>query len=152
MLYAKEGHELPDDAYSIEGISTDYRKLIKQTFFKLINATDRVSPPKKGTLPEGWTWEQLQEALADKHRIISEYFNSGIGIYLQKVDADIAELVMLEMMSRDKLALPIHDSFVVRDGHEGELTEVMKNAYKSKMQAEVKTLSLIHISEPTRPY
>ncbi len=41
MLYAKEGLPLVEDAYELPGLEQNrYRKLVKSTFFKLINARE----------------------------------------------------------------------------------------------------------------
>ena len=137
MLYAREGEALPDDAYSIEGIPNEYRKLIKRSFFKLINATGRIRAPTARSLPEGWTWTQLLDALREKHRAIERHFNTGIGIELQAIDSLIAEGVMTRMMDERILVLPVHDSFIVKDGHENKLMEIMAEEYKSWMQQNI---------------
>lgn len=125
MLYAKEGIKLEGDAYHIDGIDPHYRPLIKRTLLKIINATGRMEAPRKDALPEGWTWQQLIEAVKARHEPIAKHFRTGIGLQLQRTDSDIAEAVMLEMKSRGKLALPIHDSFVVKLGQQDELGGVM---------------------------
>ncbi len=132
MLYAREGLDLPDDAYLIDGIPTDYRKLIKTTFFKLINAEGQIRRPSRDALPEGWSFDQIMEALQDKHAPIADHFNTGIGIQLQRDDSDIAETVMLQMMNQGQLVLPVHDSFIIRSGNEDLLREAMLAAYHEK--------------------
>jgi hypothetical protein len=129
MLYADQGLEMNGDAYQIEGIPADYRKLIKRTVFKIINADGQIRAPQRADLPEGWTWRQLLDAVREKHRPIAQYFGTGEGIRLQRRDADIAESVMLTMMREGHLVLPIHDSFVVENGRENRLREVMVDAY-----------------------
>lgn len=132
MLYAREGRELPDDAYQIDGISTDYRKLIKTTFFKLINAEGQIRRPPQDELPDGWTFDQIMEALRTKHSTIADYFNTGVGLQLQRDDSDIAETVMLQMIDQGQLVLPVHDSFIIRSGNEGLLREAMLAAYAER--------------------
>ena len=139
MLYAMEGLSLPDDAYSLPRIPENYRKLIKKTFFKLINAgPDQVMrAPKAGTLPPGWTWAQLQEAIKEKHAPISKYLHSGIGLILQRTDSDIAETVMLRMMEKDILVLPVHDSFITYHELQTQMRDEMARAYKEKMESDI---------------
>jgi hypothetical protein len=138
MLYAKVGKPLEGDAYELEGIDpARYRKLIKKTFFKLINAEGIIKAPRTDLLPFGWTWSQLQEALKEKHAPIAKYFNSGIGIQLQRWDSDIAEEVMLTFMERDILVLPVHDSFLVYFSQEEALKEIMATAYRKRMKKEI---------------
>jgi len=137
MLYAKEGLAIEEDAYSIDGIDRQYRPLIKRTFFKLINAEGRVKAPRRTALPDGWTWAQLQEAIRDKHAPIADYFNTGIGIQLQRIDADIAEEVVMTMMERDILVLPVHDSFLAYPAQKDALKDVMATAYRNHMKSEI---------------
>src|SRR5690554_4127914 len=94
MLYAKVGHDLEGDAYAIDGIDSNYRDLIKTETLKLINGTKRLRPVPKAELPENWTWKELQEAILGKHKPIAEFFRSGEGIRLQRLDSDIAEDVL----------------------------------------------------------
>lgn len=131
MLYAMEGLDLPEDAYSLVGVPAEYRKLLKRTFFKLINATGQVRAPRKEELPEGWSWKEIQDALARKHEPISKHFKTGIGIELQRQDSDIAEAIMMRMMAKGRLVLPVHDSFIIKDADFGdELKEVMREEYR----------------------
>ena len=133
MLYADAGLELEGDAYAIEGIPGSYRKLIKRTLLQIINAERRMRAPRHDELPEGWSWQELQEAIRERHRPIAGHFNSGIGVKLQRRDADVAEAVMLRMMEDGHLVLPIHDSFIVEDGYQNRLKEVMVEAYRSQL-------------------
>lgn len=133
MLYARVGYQLEGDAYFIEGIDGQYRALIKEATLKLINAQDRMQPPVRSSLPPGWTWKGLQEAIAEKHKPIADYFRSGEGIRLQRIDADIAENVLMQLMGAGVLALPIHDSFIVAEGNAERLRNIMLEAYKAHM-------------------
>ncbi|BCH02641.1 hypothetical protein MesoLj131b_46400 [Mesorhizobium sp. 131-2-5] len=133
MLYADQGLDLEGDAYEIDGIPRTHRKLIKRTVFKIINADGRIRAPRRAELPEGWTWRRLLDAVQAKHQPIARYFGTGVGIMLQKRDADIAETVMLTMKDEGTLVLPIHDSFVVEDGKQERLREVMVGAYREHL-------------------
>lgn len=133
MLYARENVQLEGDAYALDGIGEEYRPLIKRTFFKLINATGRIKAPSRGALPSGWTWRQLQEAVIERHSRIARHFRSGVGIELQRLDADIAEDVMMRFMERDILVLPVHDSFLTYPGQSTELRAAMVDAFRSVM-------------------
>ena len=138
MLYAMEGLPLEGDAYQIDGIDpARYRRLIKKTFFKLINATGRMRPPVRAELPEGWTWGRLRDAVRDKHQRIARHFGTGIGIRLQRIDSDIAEDVMMSMMRDDDLALPVHDSFRTYFSRQERLRTAMQDAYVGRMRQTV---------------
>ena len=139
MLYARKGLPLREDAYLLDGVDPKYRKLIKATFFRLINAKrgQKIQAPKVKLLPPRISWRELQEMVKEKHAPIGEYFNSGEGLRLQRIDADIAEEVMISMMNKDYLALPIHDSFITYSGLGPIIIEEMKIAYRKHMKAEV---------------
>ena len=140
MLYTMKGVPLAGDAYAIEGVPTDFRPLLKKTFFKLINAeTRRASQPDPidFPLPEGWTWRRIQDAVREKHAPIACHFNSGIGIKLQRMDSDIAEKVMMRMKVLGRLVLPVHDSFIVDRWRYAQLKEEMLKAYREVMGAEI---------------
>ncbi|MGS1094082.1 hypothetical protein ACVCNR_05765 [Aquamicrobium terrae] len=133
MLYAKIGQDLKGDAYAIEGIDPSYRNLVKTTTLKLINGKGRLSAPLKSALPENMTWKELQALVLERHKPIAEFFHSGEGIRLQRLDSDIAEEVIMEMLAKEVVALPIHDSFIVPEGNLDSLCSVMLAAYQRKM-------------------
>jgi hypothetical protein len=138
MLYAKEGLKLTDDAYVLPSLAA-YRKLVKTTFFKMMNAHEgqRIDPPKADALPPGISWPQLQQMILEKHGAIARRLKSGDGIRMQRLDADIAEDVMLAMMERNELALPIHDSFITYSWLHPVIIQEMRSAYRSRMKQEI---------------
>ena len=133
ILYAQIGQQLVGDAYAVEGIDPSFRPLIKTTILQLINGKERVKAPRKTELPENMTWNDLREAVRERHKPIARYFSSGEGIRLQRLDSDIAETVLVAMMGKGILALPVHDSFIVAEGHQDSLRETMLCAYQRKM-------------------
>ncbi|WP_045834578.1 hypothetical protein [Hyphomicrobium sp. 99] len=133
MLYAMEGHALEGDAYALDGVSAEYRKLIKRTLLALINAEGRIKAPASRERPPGWTWADLKDAIKEKHSRIASHFGSGIGRRLQRVDSDIAEDVMMSFMARDVLVLPVHDSFLTFPGQRDDLKTAMQTAYVARM-------------------
>ena len=139
LLYAQAGLPLADDAYSLPNVPAQYRKLIKSTFFKLVNAREdqRIEPPRADALPPGMSWQQLQNAVITKHQPIAQHFRSRSGLKLQRIDSDIAEQVMLRMMADDLLVLPVHDSFITYHGHGERVANEMKRAFREHMNADV---------------
>lgn len=133
MLYDRVGSQLDGDAYTIAGIEAKYRDLIKPLTLKLLNAKDRIRPPLKASLPPEWSFKGLTEAIQKRHQPIAEFFRSGEGIRLQRIDSDIAEDVMMSMMEAGVLVLPIHDSFIVTEEHADKLHKTMKWAYRKHM-------------------
>jgi hypothetical protein len=73
--------------------------------------------------------KKLYHEFKEYHSDIQEYFDSGIGLKLQKMDSDIAEEV-IDIMTRENMpVLVVHDSFVCRNIDADFLTEVMKKVY-----------------------
>ena len=62
------------------------------------------------------------------HQPISSYFYSGEGTRLQRVDADIAERVMLKLVASGYPCLPLHDSFITFATLDDELGQIMETA------------------------
>ncbi|MER9328980.1 hypothetical protein [Mesorhizobium sp. M0488] len=140
MLYAMIGQQLEGDAYAIEGFGPEFRRVVKTATLAMINAKGRIEPPHKSDLPPSVTWNDLREAIMAKHKPIAKFFGSGEGIRLQRLDSDIAADVMIRMIEKGIPVLPIHDSFIVAEGHDNELSEIMLSAYRQRMAG--RTISL----------
>ncbi|MBE7184532.1 MAG: hypothetical protein INR68_09015 [Methylobacterium mesophilicum] len=138
MLYARAGAQLTGDAYEIEGIPGSYRSLLKTTLLRIINAKGKMRAPEKSDLPDGWTWQAVLDAVRERHEPIAKFFSTGIGLELQRIDSDIAEQVMLELMTEGIVALPVHDSFIVPLGKEDRLKSAMLKAFAEHAGAEIR--------------
>lgn len=124
ILYAKHGLPMPDeDMYSVEGMAggnENQRKICKTILLTIFNVRPDQDPVKavmsdlhkKGIRTKRNEIVYLIEKLKEKHHSIKKYFGSGIGRKLQKIDSDIAERIMLELMKQNVPCLPVHDSFV----------------------------------------
>lgn len=132
MLYAREGMPLDTDAYSIDGMPPGYRKLVKKIMLQLLNANEgqQLRAPPENELPDGWSFQDIQRTLIHKHEPIARFFRTGIGLTLQKEDADIALKIMTQLQDQGILALPIHDSFIVETVYEDALRAAMHEAYE----------------------
>jgi hypothetical protein len=89
-----------------------------------------MSRPPDGVVPKafGLKWRDVSEAIMAFHAPIAQHFYTGVGLRLQRIDSDIAEKVMLTFIAMDAPILPLHDSFLVHNGYEGELPTVMNAA------------------------
>lgn len=127
MLYGQAEVECPDDPYDLSEYPREDQKIAVLT---VINA--KTLKAAIGSLKEKGIGNArlLCEALVDRHRPISNNFYSGKGTYLQFMDSRVAELVMLKIIALGGVALPVHDSFIVRKGREGELEAVMDQAFR----------------------
>ena len=76
----------------------------------------------------GLKWRDVSEAIMAFHTPIAQHFYTGVGLHLQRIDSDIAERVILAFIALDIPILPLHDSFLVHNGYEGELPTLMNAA------------------------
>ena len=143
LMYGKVGiKELPSqfDSYTLdlEGFTPAHRNAIKNAFQCLINTNSKTSAidaiKSKGLaklFPFGPV--ELVEHLLHKHTPIKHFFfNKELGKELQRIDSDIAEYCMLEMIKRhNTVVLPVHDSFIVQQDMLKALQEVMLLGYNN---------------------
>jgi len=148
ILYQRAGLELPPgDLYQID--IEDYagrRDTVKTCLNMMINMS-------KGTEAQGRNWSingatkacygknhhpvgepiitEIIDKLLVKHAAIKHLFFTGDAVSLQRLDSDIVEWVLLDLMRRDIQVLPIHDSFIVPKQYAGDLEVAMKEAYRT---------------------
>lgn len=132
LLYAKLGLPIPSDAYSpIAG--ERHREVVKRAFNAMLNAGSSMSqPPKDLELASlGLSWSELVEKIIAFHKPLADakFFFSGAGMWLMREDSQLAELVMLKFSEMGYACLPVHDSFIVHHGLEGELLDSMTQAF-----------------------
>jgi hypothetical protein len=159
IFYAQAGNLPPADAYTLPGWDGALRPLIKKLFNQLINSDATSRNPRQWHRfapaieinAEGVGKHQLakmqretfrkqtgrdySELIADLlafHRPIDNAFFSKAWGRMQRADSDIAERVMLTLLDADIpiIALPIHDSFIVRRGAENILKRAMLDAFR----------------------
>ncbi len=133
LLYAQTGHSLDGDAYDIKGWD---RPLVKTAFNILVNADTRqkaVAAIAEQIGGEGAfkVAADLANDICESHPAISDAFGSGAGLRLQRIDADMAESVLLKLRKQGIVALPIHDSFIVEQHHQGALQAAMDEAFQA---------------------
>lgn len=135
MLYAQEGATVPaGDVYALKGFDKDDRAKLKIILQYLING-DKHSPEGARQIlkNEGinCTLDFAESAiieLSKKHSAIAHRFGTGAGISLQAKDSQIAEVVMLTLLTKGIAVLPIHDSFIVKERHADALMKAMDEA------------------------
>ena len=131
ILYALCDLPLPGDPYVLDGWD---RGMVKLAVLVLINAP--TLPSAVGAIRRRYginsrTALRLIEAIKARHAPIEAYFHSGAGRWLQRIDADMAERVLLGLIRQGCPALPIHDSFVVPAKHDGIAREQMVEAFET---------------------
>ncbi len=141
ILYSMEQAERPSDCYSEvlnykqlpDGKSrASARKMVKQAFNAMLNADQPMAHAPNGVRPKefGLTWAELSDAITEFHAPIERHFYTGVGLRLQRIDSDIAELVMLHFATKGIPILPLHDSFLMHHGYEAELAQQMDLAFQ----------------------
>lgn len=141
IMYAKVGENLEGDAYTLPelddlledaGKPKIPRELIKTTFNKMVNAPNSIrKPPEFDSSGVGMSWKEFQNAIAERHKPIARFFNTGHGLKLQRLDADIAQRVMLRFLEMGYCCLPVHDSFLVHHGLDTDLRKIMAEEFAS---------------------
>ena len=85
----------------------------------------------------GRDYNDLIEAILEKHQPIQHRFFTQAWTWLQRLDSNIPEMVMLKMLNEEDIpVLPLHDSFVVRAIFKDVLSEVMEISCKEIIKGE----------------
>jgi hypothetical protein len=131
FLYTQAGKLLQGDPYEIAGSD---RSLAKIAFNALVNADTRLSAVRAIANEIGGEGahsmaERLVKEIEAKHKPIADLFGTGAGLRLMRQDSDLTEGLLLALISKPRVVvLPIHDSYIVPEGHKGELMEAMADA------------------------
>lgn len=144
MLYQDRGIDYLEDPYHLDPITAHeerqglppghFREGIKKMVQALIN--DRNGKrPEKIKLPSGlsfypyFTRAEVRRMIEEKHAPIADAFGTGAGLGLQRKDSDIALSVIAALREAGVLALPVHDSFIVKKDDRDILYQQMMNSY-----------------------
>jgi hypothetical protein len=128
ILYGRAGLLPPDDPYDLDGWE---RNIVKMALLIMINAP---SPQKvRGAITHHLRLDpndarRLVQDLERRHAPIAEHFQSGAGCWLQRLDSDMAEIVLLGLTKKGIPAVPIHDSFVTPVRHRAVVVDRMEEA------------------------
>ena len=135
MLYHRKGLEFDgDDPYAIEGFDRDD---VKVAFNVMLNK-EAVGANKSAskTISKNLdcdidTAEALETAIQTLHSPIAHHFNTGIGLTLQRIDSDIALLVINTFVNElNRPIICVHDSFIVSVRDTESLILAMNDSYK----------------------
>lgn len=151
MLYELQGLHPLDDAYDIDGFERDD---VKQAFNILLNRraikghTDAQSLAMHLEITSERA-TRLCEGLYARHAPIRQYFNTGFGLQLQRLDSDIMCSVMQFAVCQQIPIIPIHDSVIVRTRDAETATLAMVEAYVETMKEYTKrhTESVLDVDE-----
>ena len=141
QLYAKEGitYTKGEDPYDLGlpnwlGPKDERRGAIKKFVNALLNDEDSIYElrAKQSRIVDGLTHDQLFKLLCSKHPDITHYMDQKIGLQLHCEDSSIADVIMSFCNKSGIVALPVHDSFIVKKTHEGELIQIMTRAFQGQ--------------------
>ena len=134
MLYARVGLAMEADPYYIDSITVtkNKRSLVKKFLVASINdETGKFTLSRAELKKLGLSHDQLVDLVKSIHSGINHYFGSGIGLQMQYLDSQLAERVILRMMTFGEVCLPIHVSFIVREEAEELLQTVMLEEFQA---------------------
>ena len=140
ILYLQEGLNPPKDAYTqiiednfheLDAEKSKLRSMLKTALNAMLNSKKSMSNSPKGITPSdfGLKWSEVSNAIIKTHSSIAHHFYSDAGRRLQKIDSEIAEIVLLHFAKRNIPILPLHDSFLMHHGFASELSEAMQKAF-----------------------
>jgi len=145
MLYHEKGIDYRSDPYHIgplvayaekNGLAPDhFREGVKRFMQALINGDEAGSPERFKI--ENFTFKPfkrrvVREMIKQTHPDIAGEFGGGSGLRLQRADSDLALAIISNLMGDGILALPIHDSFLVKIEYKDQLIAEMNNCYYNK--------------------
>jgi len=149
LLYSMEGVDywkvINRDPYVLEGyeLSDRMRGLLKRILLIAINAKTKIKAvmavrelifrdqENYGWFrQQGYKIEKIIDDFSDSHGPIRDYFFSGKGIWLQRIDSMIAERIINEFTQKGIPILCIHDSFISDVDHILLLQDSMETAFK----------------------
>lgn len=150
ILYAKQGLQLTEDPYraidaprallkvlllaainartdgeTVNGMNTHVhelrsRPMLRQKDLEFLKAWSNYKPD----------WRSLIEKLREAHEPIKMYFCSGVGMSLQRIDAEIMRGILINLARQNIPCLPVHDSAIVAKHNEWRLKEAMDLSYR----------------------
>jgi len=127
IVYARKGIKTEEDLYTIEGCKRDE---VKKAFLVLFNCRSRehaLSTIRRKGIKNA---ESLLQKIELKHDgIRRSFYNPRFGLYLQRIDSNIAEKIINNFTSKGIPCLPIHDSFIIAKSYESELRSVMEEVF-----------------------
>ena len=150
MLYRFESSPkatTSSDLYQVDGMDMKHRDDNKGLYTAILNASSQNQvlrligeKMRKGVwytdgFPDGIkNATALLKVLQAQHPQIEKYFYSGIGLSLQNTDSKIMHQVIMKLLiEHDVVALPIHDSVIVKGKYKHLLKDIMEEVHVDVM-------------------
>jgi len=140
LCYHLQGQPLPAsaDPYTLPGLGGDeQRTVVKRAFNQLLNVAAGQNPRAPegalAVLPRRLSYKALLAQIEAEHAPIRDWFRSGRGVELQRIDSDMASSILGYLRHRGVCCLPVHDSFIVPSSAEFLLGQTMGLAYQGAL-------------------
>lgn len=138
VLLAEVGQPIPEDPYSpIVGANApkELREHAKDTLAALLNSkSGRTEQPRDfDSARWGMTAEDFRAKVLDAFPMVPAMLGTDKGMTLQRLESDLAEVIMLHIVRQGHAILPIHDAFIVQAHLERELVQVMKDTFQARL-------------------
>ena len=138
LIYAMCGEKLNGDPYELlvgnqfRSRRKEFRKVVKRAFNAMLNAGHELmrEPTGTGLSQFNLSWKELKEAIIAHHAPIANKFFTATGAQLQLIDSKVAIAVLKHFAEMGVAVLPVHDSFIMHQGYQSELKEVMRKALR----------------------
>ena len=147
MLYHERGLDYQGDPYLLDAVAdyeaqrglapSHFREGVKAITQALINGS-KGGKPELIALPAGLSFRprfkraEVRSMIEEKHTLIADAFGTGAGLRLQRSDSDLALEIVTKLKEQNVVALPIHDSFLVRKVDRFRVGAIMNVYYRNK--------------------
>lgn len=142
ILYALAGEEFDDDLYRLNGYPDTLadRKFIKRATLTRINSKSDTTAAR--SLQQAINFGELKRPawlndinkfvreITDHHKPIQHLFNDRTGSWLQRLDADLCEEILLYFLKMEVPVLGVHDSFIAPFRYRDELRQLMETIFE----------------------
>jgi hypothetical protein len=127
------------DLYAVAGVE---RTVVKRAVLIMINATNRDQAERalaqkiqvEGLAAEGisarYEARRALEGVVEHFSRLKELWFTDLGLWLQRIDADVCAMIQRALRSRDIAVLSVHDSFIVGASHREALETEMEQAFQ----------------------
>ena len=130
LLYAMASVELDGAAYEIPGFTREQTKLAFQVLINARSKHDALAALRmhlgfyRGV---GEDVRSLYEAVCARHGPIAQFFATGAGLQLQRIDGDLVLRVHARLLRHGIPAISVHDSVIVAERNRQTRNQIMED-------------------------
>lgn len=81
----------------------------------------------------GEDYNEIYDKILEHNHLIADKFFSDQGVHLQKIDSDILESIICDLLAQGEICLPWHDGLMVKKRHSDLVKESMYRAWYKKL-------------------